>query len=258
MSVTREAIIGALRKLESMDWVYSLYEGGAAAWGRVDEWSDIDLGITIAKGRLEEGFHAVAEALTSLAPIDLVFDVPNPPATAQKLYHVEGASPFLIIDLCFDECDITTPAEGCIETDVHGHFICHFDKSGEPRYGLSDKQALKESLTKRLAALPIQFKLFQTMPLKEINRGNRIEALVFYTNATLKLLVELLGIKHRPARSTFHTRYIYNDFPKEVVARLERLYFIGAPEELAAKREEAETWFFEILDEIDLGRSIGS
>jgi len=94
------------------------------------------------------------------------------------------------------------------------------------------------------------------MPLKELGRGNWVEALVFYNNATLKLLVELLRIRYRPAQSTFHTRYIYYDFPEEVVRRLERLYFVANPEELAAKRSEAEAWFFELLGGIDLDEAL--
>lgn len=263
MAVTREMILGALRdRLGPVDWALSLYEGGAAAWHRVDEWSDIDLGFEVKKGRLQEGIAAFEEALASLGSIDLAFQVPNPPAAAQWLYHVEGSSPFLVVDICFDEA----PSGDCtddpdcddepIETDVHGDIICHFDKEGAPRYARTDRAKLRAGLEKRLATLPAQFRLFQTMPLKELGRGNWVEALVFYHNETLKLLVELLRIRYRPAQSTFHTRYIYYDFPEEVVKRLERLYFVADPGELAAKRGEAEAWFFELLDGIDLDEAL--
>lgn len=261
MDLSREMILDALKnRLGHLDWALSLYEGGAAAWHRVDEWSDIDLGFEVKKGRLREGIAAFEEALKSLGPIDLAFQVPNPPAAAQWLYHVEGSSPFLVVDICFDEApssdcsDDPDCADEPIETDVHGDIICHFDKEGAPRYATTDRAKLRAGLEKRLAALPAQFRLFQTMPLKELGRGNWIEALVFYHNATLKLLVELLRIRYRPAQSTFHTRYIYYDFPEEVVRRLERLYFVASPEELAAKRSEAEAWFFEILEGIDLDK----
>ena len=94
------------------------------------------------------------------------------------------------------------------------------------------------------------------MPLKELGRGNWVEALVFYQSATLRPLVELLRIKYRPAQSTFHTRYIYYDFPREVVERLERLYFVADPGDLRAKREDAEAWFFNLLAGIDLEASL--
>jgi predicted nucleotidyltransferase len=42
--LTRDVIIGVLVKaLEPLDYVYAFYEGGAAAFNRIDEWSDIDL-----------------------------------------------------------------------------------------------------------------------------------------------------------------------------------------------------------------------
>jgi hypothetical protein len=252
MDITRERVLEALKaRLEPLDFIYSLYEGGAAAWHRADEWSDIDLGLALAEGRLEDAFAAVTAALEGLAPVDLVYDVPNPPATAQKLYHVRGSSPFLVIDLCFDFQDPAKPVDEAIERDVHGDIICHFDKVSSPRYGRSDQEALAGRLRKRLAAMPAQFRLFQTMPLKELNRGNWVEAIVFYNNATLRLLVELLGIKYRPWQAGFHTRYIYYDFPAGVVRRLEHLYFVPRPEGLRERCDEAEAWFFELHASID-------
>ena len=39
------------------------------------------------------------------------------------------------------------------------------------------------------------FELFQMLTLKELNRHNDIEALVFYQSSTLRPLVEALNIK---------------------------------------------------------------
>ena len=42
--LTRSAILTTLRQaLEPLPYVHAMWEGGAAAFGRVDEWSDIDL-----------------------------------------------------------------------------------------------------------------------------------------------------------------------------------------------------------------------
>jgi len=42
-SVTRSSILSALRAaLEPLPFVHAMWEGGAAAFGRVDEWSDGD------------------------------------------------------------------------------------------------------------------------------------------------------------------------------------------------------------------------
>ena len=42
--VARERIIASLaRRLEAEPFVHAFWEAGAAAWGRVDAWSDLDL-----------------------------------------------------------------------------------------------------------------------------------------------------------------------------------------------------------------------
>ena len=46
--VTREVIVETLAcSLEPLNFVYAFWEGGAAAFNRVDEWSDIDLFIVV-------------------------------------------------------------------------------------------------------------------------------------------------------------------------------------------------------------------
>ncbi|MBF8284247.1 MAG: Nucleotidyltransferase protein, partial [Anaerolineales bacterium] len=43
LPITRSSILTALRAaLEPLPYVHAIWEGGAAAFGRVDEWSDCD------------------------------------------------------------------------------------------------------------------------------------------------------------------------------------------------------------------------
>lgn len=97
--------------------------------------------------------------------------------------------------------------------------------------------------------------LFQTLTLKELHRGNHIEAVAFYHTFTLRPLVEILRILHCPARYDFHTRYVYYDLPGEVVQRLEPLFYPASADDLRAKRERAEQWFNSLIAQIDLAEA---
>ena len=96
------------------------------------------------------------------------------------------------------------------------------------------------------------FDLFQFLTLKEVNRGNDLEAVSFYYRFTLNPLVELLRIKHTPARYNFHTRHIHYDLPAEVINELRELFFIVDLDDLRAKQERAERWFLNIVDEMKI------
>jgi hypothetical protein len=103
-----------------------------------------------------------------------------------------------------------------------------------------------------VAALRTLFDLFQSLTLKELNRGNAVEGLAFYQSFTLRPLVEALRIKYKPTHHDFHTRYLYYDLPRDVVSILEDLFFVANGDDLVAKRQRAETLFYETLDQINL------
>ena len=97
----REEIIKALKeRLEPLDFVLAMWEGGAAAFGRVDEWSDIDLQVAAQDDRVAEVLPIVEEVLLSLSPIDIKYEIPQPTwhGHAQTFYRLGNASRYLLID----------------------------------------------------------------------------------------------------------------------------------------------------------------
>ena len=62
--LTRQEIITALvRGLEPLEFVNAMWEGGSAAFNRLDQWSDIDLQFDVADDKVEETFQAVQAVL---------------------------------------------------------------------------------------------------------------------------------------------------------------------------------------------------
>ena len=90
--------------LEPLDDVTALFEGGSTAFGRDDDWSDIDLTADVTPGQEEAAFAAVEAALESLAPIELrwVLPVPSWHGMHQRFYRLAGSPAHLMVDLIDD------------------------------------------------------------------------------------------------------------------------------------------------------------
>jgi hypothetical protein len=251
--ISREKTISALvDALEPLPYVHAFWEGGAAGFNRVDQWSDADLQMVVDDDRVEEIFELLEETLRALSEIDVKYRIPEPTwhGHSQCLYRLKDASPYMMIDIAIMKAN--SEADRFMEASIHGKPHVFFDKTGVVQDKPVDVDAHIEKIKARLDALKNMFDLFWILTTKEINRGNSIEAVSFYMNYTLRPLVEALRIKHCPIRFFYNTRYVHCDLPPEVVTRLETLYFPKDTETMGAFREEAETWFWEVFNAIDL------
>jgi hypothetical protein len=138
-----------------------------------------------------------------------------------------------------------------LQYKIHGKPLVHFDKIGIVKDDPIEVDSLIEKIKNRLEMLKTNFELFQVFVLKELNRGNDIEALSYYISYTFKPLVELLRIKYNPYHYNFFTSYIYYELPYDIVKRLQKLYFVSDVEKLREFRDEAEDWFWDITRSIN-------
>jgi hypothetical protein len=252
-AVGREDVLSALRAtLEPLDHVQAMWEAGAVSFGRVDEWSDIDLQVACDDDRVEDVFDAVEEALRELSPVDLRYRLPEPTwhGHSQAFYRLEDASPFLLLDFVVMKA---SAEDKFLQPAVHGRPFVYFDKSGVVRFEPFDAEPFAGKLRERVAELRVLFDMFRILTEKELNRGNVIEAAAFYQSYTLRPLVQALRILHDPTRHNFHTRYVHYDLPQSDVERLTELFFVPDASQLGEKRKLAEKWFFEVLDAINDG-----
>ena len=251
MQIKRDEIINTIVKsLEPIDYVNTLWEGGAAAFDRVDEWSDIDIAVIANDDKVDDVFSVVDKALADLSPIEIEFVIPPPGwhGIAQKFYRLENTSRFHVIDLSV----IKLSGENkFMEPVIHGRSKVHFDKINLFANYKSEGDSIKAQARARIPGLKTSFDLFETLPEKEFNRGNNIEALQFYFGFILRPLVEALRIKYKPERYNFHTRYVQYDLPAEEVEKLQSLFYIASPSELPVKQVTAKKWLLEIIGEIE-------
>jgi tetratricopeptide (TPR) repeat protein len=249
--LTRDVIIQTLvDALKPLDYVHAFYEGGAVAFNRVDEWSDIDLYLVVDDEKVNEAFLAVEKALRSLSSIKQKLDVPQTgwPRVFQAFYRLEDVSEYLIID--FVVLKLSSP-DTFLEPEIHGNVAFYFNKSGKIKPPQFDRGALVKKVHERLGRLQARFDMFNNFVQKEINRGHLLEAIDLYHGLTLAALVKALRIKHNPVHYNFKMEYIHYELPSEMIKKLEHLYFVKNARDLQGKYREAIKWFNKTMTEID-------
>jgi len=250
-ALTRDTIIQTLvDTLKPLRYVHAFYEGGAIAFDRIDEWSDIDLYLVVDDEKVNEAFLAVEKALKSLSPIKKKLEVTQSPwpGLSQAFYKLKDASEYLLID--FVILKLSSP-EKFLEPEIHGDVVFYFNKSNKVSPPRLDRNALVKKLRERLERLRARFVMFNSFVQKEINRGNHLEAIDLYYAVTLATLVEALRIRFNPVHHDFKMRYIHYELPSETIERLKSLYFVRDEKELQEKYHEASKWFQKVMSEID-------
>lgn len=246
-----------MKALEPLDYIHAFWEGGAAAFNRIDEWSDIDIYLAIDENKVKKTFLAVEDALESLTRIKQKYNVKQTswPGIYQAFYRLEGTTEYLIIDLAV--LTINAP-DKLLEPEIHGKAVFYFNKLGKIKLPPLNKKALVRKMRQKLEKLHARHHMFNNFVQKEINRRNHIEAIYLYHRLTLDMLVDVLRIRYSPFHYDFKTRYIHYELPPKVVEKLKPLYFIEDENDLQQKYLKANKWFDEAMTEVDQQRLLDS
>jgi hypothetical protein len=256
--ISRSDIIGALQQaFEPLDFTLAFWEAGAAAFDRVDQWSDIDLQLVVNDDRVAQAAACLEQTLASLSPVSTRFEVPQPTWHGhwQAFYQLHDASPYHLVDFCIMKAN---SPEKFIQPEIHGHARVLFDKANIVHAAPLDKDALAANLQHRLDGLRAGFFMSKSFVEKELLRGHLLDAFAYYHGLTLRPLIEALRIRYKPSHHNFGNRYLYVELPADVVAQLEPLFFVASPEELIEKREQAERLFYETVAATNVSTSIAA
>jgi len=246
----RETIIQTLAdSLEPLNYTYALYEGGAAAFGRIDDWSDIDLYLVVDDDKVDDAFASVERALKSLSPIEQKYEIKLPqwPGLYQFFYRLRDTTEYLLIDFVV----ATFSSKGkFLEPKTHGDIVFYFNKNDIIKAPQFDRDALVRRLHDRCVNLQGRASMFNKFVQKGINRRNYLEAIDAYFALILGPLVELLRQKYYPLHHDFKMHYIRYELPADVVSRLETLYSVKDLGDLQGKYDEATKWLHEVISEV--------
>ena len=251
----RASILSALEsRLKPLPYVIAMWQGGAAAFDRVDQWSDVDVQFGVEDDAVEQTFAEVERALSSLephssTPLTRRYRAPMPTwhGHDQGVFCIDNTSPFLFVDLVVMK---RSADNRFLEREIHGDIVVHFDKEEWLTQPPFDNDAHQKQMLERLHEVHARFRLLQVLIDKEVARGNSIEAHTFYSNCTLRPYVELLRMRYSPTRFGFHTRYIHYELPAEEVARVERFTYVRDMEQLVACQREIQTLFYPLYEEL--------
>ncbi len=237
--------------LEPKDFVLAFWQGGSAAHGYTDEWSDLDIEVMVEDNYVQPTFDIVEESLQTISEISFKYRVPEPTwhGHSQTFYQLAEASPFLAIDFAVMK---RSSRNDFLEVERHGNAVIAFDKAN---LVVPTSLNLPEHFSKmkeRFEQLKMLYAFWQVFVKKEINRGHLAQAIVNYQGFTLAPLVELLGMIYRPYRYDFRNlKYFQRDFPPEIVARVEQLYCVTDLADLAKKQQLAEKMVVENVPRVE-------
>ena len=193
---------------------------------------------------------AVEHSLEALSPVALAHRLPEPTwhGHAQAFYLLGDTSPCWMVDLVVIR---RSAPERFLAEERHGIPRVLFDRTGEIGPVPLHREAHAARLAERWATLRTTFPLFRGLVQKEIERSDAMAAIGFYHAFTLRSLLEVIRILHCPERYDYGAKYSTPDLPPEVVNRLERLWYVGSPGDLAERQAEAEAWFAETVAALD-------
>lgn len=220
----KEKIFGEIiKELLSYPQINLLAEGGAKAFSRYDELSDLDLMVDAEDGKAEETVKQFEDFLEKLAGISAIYTAAENKDFQHKFYKLKGADRFSIVDLFIVER--SNPAKE-LDKQIHGEFLVHYDRYGYMKDQKFDTEAFqnKADAFKNKSKNVFEFFLFQAE--KEILRGRYIDALAYYFDLMLKPLIRLLRIKYNPLHYNFELRYLYDELPEKIVKEIEELFSI--------------------------------
>lgn len=211
--------------------IAAIGEGGAAARGRADEFSDLDLMIVAPAAGAAAIFAIVESALRTIAAITHTWRLEPPgfPDMVQRFYFLAGAPRHFAVD-----CSVITPAgiAAFLERERHGEMIVWFDRDATLTSRPIDAETLARRRAHRLEQVRGSVPVYSMLVDKELERGHALEAFGFY-QVLVRALIELLGMQHRPDRFDFGWRYVERELPPTAQALIARHAFVPDGNSLA-------------------------
>ncbi len=224
------------------------WEGGSAAFGAVDAYSDIDLSFLVTDVAPLDTLHTLAEeVLSEISPISTSHFAPP-----GRYYKLKDGGEFLLLDLCFYRA---SSSDHQLDVERHGHAIPLFDKADWLKASATTDPTKAIARQHRYTELEGWFLVSQNFVRKELLRGRHADAMAAFWGYTLRPLAELLRMRYCPARWDFGMRYLDRDLPPSVHAQFCELLFVQDIKDLEGRFAAAQIWGAELLNELALSES---
>lgn len=235
----RQTIIRAFdTQLRNEPVILAAWLGGSDATGRVHELSDVDLGLVVEPGCIEEAAAAVERVLTSLSPISVKWRLAMPTwhGFPQAFYQLADAPEEIMVDWVILERGQPHP---WLERERHGRPKVLFDPHGLVQEASVDREAIRAQIDKKMAELEKRWRLFRHLPAKLARRSLPVDSAAFYQTTVLRPVVDALRAVHCPDRWDYGFRYVKDDLPREKYEALCQLAYPRDAGEIASFTKRA-------------------
>lgn len=240
-----------LDEIAKLSEVLAAWEGGSAANGTIDKYSDIDLCL-LSKAPPNSILDKVEAVLQK-------FQVTHTwqPAKSfwgqglmQRVIVLKDSPKHFSVDVGVFDQAYPQLLKDFLEVERHGHPLIYFDKLDLVKPGHTDSVALFDRQQVRADELNRGFPIFKTLALKEIDRGQAIDAIGFYQNGLVRPFIEVLGMIYRPFTSDFGMRYVHKSFPIDKQNLIEDLNYVSSIHDLPKKIAKVEKEFIEAVRQL--------
>ncbi|HPQ41388.1 MAG TPA: hypothetical protein PLV45_13525, partial [bacterium] len=220
--------------IESRSDVLAAWEGGSAATGYLDDYSDLDLAIVCADDAVETVIACVDDFLEEKYGIEKRFRVPEPAwhGFSQCYYRIRNTPAYYFLDISFIR---RSNPEKFTASDRHGQAVVWFEKKPVvDRSPTPDDQVTARARRLYLRCVTMDF-VFIAEVEKAIARNRFSEAFPAYFNFIARFLAVMLNLKHRPSKADFGLRYGYRDYPADDAKWIEELFKVASLDDLSRK-----------------------
>ena len=203
--------------LKARDDVHAFWLEGSIPQGYADEFSDLDLWLSVDDDKVFAIYEVIENILGEIAPIDFKYTVKHNGQLGHNVYHLEGTDDFLTIDINTQGLsrDVYL-VKGIDEAEVI------FDKNNVVKF--EDRKDISVNIEAKRNKLQAFYVQMLPNVLKNIRRHKPLEALYYY-HLILRYTTRFLRLKYNWQEKTdFDLKHIYRDVPEHDVDKLEQFY----------------------------------
>ncbi len=224
-------IVDELKKLLEQDKsTHAMWIAGSVAEGYDDQLSDIDIWLDIDDGQDKAISDSIEKFLRSKGELDVSFSENMTPPFSHKVYHLAHMDPYYFIEVTLHSHSHEYEfIEGIRKIKVL------FDKDGTTKLKPLDETSYTKMLKDRKQFLTEKIEIGELSVIKEVSRGQFMDALHNYQFWLVEPVIELARIKHSPLKISYGLKHGSRDLPKDVVVEIESLYIISSLKDLNNK-----------------------
>lgn len=229
--------------------IIAAWEGGSAATGFLDEYSDLDLVIVCNDQAVETIFAEFEEYLVGHYGIERKFRVPEPAwhGFSQCFYQISNVPNLFYLDIAVIKKSLP---DKFTESDRHGNAEIWFEKEPIIDSTPTPPEEVRKK-AERYYKIATQVDFLTILEIKKaIARKNFTEAFTSYYQFIARNLGIMLNLKYRPCKVDFGLRYGYRDYDKNDHDLIESSFKVNSIDELAHKFRIIEKRYHTLKDEL--------